>query len=202
MLQVRSSMQVSRDTAGPCRESCSCWESLAGGATCGERIHFVTGLPDAAAAVQLEFPDICSCASPAEAGPCKEGCGCWNSPADNHTCGARIIFLATRREERSWNRTAASKVQQEHATCSCTSEEEDALKPKNVYSKEEGIGGWGGWCTCPDGQRYEVGEKDDACKHGPASLACIGGVPGECQKYWSANRAGMSVACAAADPMP
>jgi hypothetical protein len=67
-------------------------------------------------------------------------------------------------------------------------------KPKNVhrYAKKwlgEG-GGWGGLCTCPDGQEYLVGDKWDSCK----SLACIGGKPGKCMNHegaWS----GYSVSC-------
>merc|ERR550525_589702 len=44
----------------------------------------------------------------------------------------------------------------------------------------EGVaGGWGGKCTCPDGQVYQVGDNHDGC----GSLACVGGTPGECNKH-------------------
>ena len=51
-------------------------------------------------------------------------------------------------------------------------------------------GNWGGTCTCPDGQTYEVGDNNDGC----ASLACIGGTPSKCEKKqwapgkWSSKR--------------
>ena len=43
------------------------------------------------------------------------------------------------------------------------------------------MGSWGGSCTCPDGQIYEVGdvgEQGDGC----GKLACYGGEPGVCSK--------------------
>merc|ERR1712039_771000 len=40
----------------------------------------------------------------------------------------------------------------------------------NVYeTNAAGIGGWGGQCTCPNGEVYQVGDYIDHC----ASLACI-----------------------------
>jgi len=68
---------------------------------------------------------------------------------------------------------------------------------ENVYSRTSGVGAWGGWCTCPDGQRYQVGDKFDACAQGPQSLACIGGTPGECEHRVDAAREGHQVVCAA-----
>lgn len=38
-------------------------------------------------------------------------------------------------------------------------------------------GGWGGSCTCPNGQVYWVGDNWNGCK----SMACVGGVSGKCQ---------------------
>lgn len=41
------------------------------------------------------------------------------------------------------------------------------------------VGGWGGSCTCPDGQIYQVGHKlSSTCK----ILSCEGGVSGTCHK--------------------
>jgi len=45
-----------------------------------------------------------------------------------------------------------------------------------VESNVDGVGGWGGTCTCPDGQEYQVGDNNDSC----SSLACINGVSGAC----------------------
>merc|ERR1719160_279088 len=61
----------------------------------------------------------------------------------------------------------------------------------NNYNKNAGKGGWGGSCTCADGQVYQVGDNGDSC----ATLACEGGIRGKCNKHggeWS----GASVTCA------
>ena len=62
----------------------------------------------------------------------------------------------------------------------------------------EGLGGiWGGSCTCPDGQVYQVGDGGDFC----GSLACEGGKSGKCNKAegaWSAKQA--KVTCATQAP--
>lgn len=64
----------------------------------------------------------------------------------------------------------------------------DALDYKgNVFQTNAGTGGWGGSCTCPDGQVYQVGDNGNAC----GSLACIGGTPGQCKRHhgtWSRNK--------------
>jgi len=58
----------------------------------------------------------------------------------------------------------------------------------NVYqTNAPNTGGWGGYCTCPDGSRYAVGDNEDSC----GSLACVGGKPGSCSKTageWSNNK--------------
>ena len=51
-------------------------------------------------------------------------------------------------------------------------------------------GGWGGDCTCPDGQVYQAGDNNDDGQ----SLACVGGAAGVLHKRagpWS----GVSVVC-------
>jgi len=68
-----------------------------------------------------------------------------------------------------------------------------APAPVNHYRKAPRVGGWGGWCTCPDGQRYNVGDNYDGC----GSLACEGGSAGECAKVVVPARDGMKVTCAA-----
>jgi hypothetical protein len=47
-----------------------------------------------------------------------------------------------------------------------------------VEDNAKGVGGWGGTCTCPDGQSYQVGDNDNACE----SIACINGNAGECNR--------------------
>jgi cell division septation protein DedD len=71
----------------------------------------------------------------------------------------------------------------------------------NVYEAAAGVGGWGGWCTCPDGHRYNVGDLNDGCAKGPASLACVGGTPGACNQVVDPDRQGMRVTCAS-NPRP
>ena len=67
-----------------------------------------------------------------------------------------------------------------------------------VIENAPGVGGWGGSCTCPDGQVYQVGDENNYC----ASLACEGGVSGTCNRSngeWSRRR----VVCAPASaPAP
>jgi len=70
------------------------------------------------------------------------------------------------------------------------------------YRHVDGVGAWGGICTCPGGQSYNVGDKWDGCANGPQSLACEGGVPGECIKQVDAARDGMKVTCEGSAPSP
>lgn len=48
----------------------------------------------------------------------------------------------------------------------------------NIYEKKNRSGAWGGYCYCPDGQRYAVGDNGDSCQ----SLRCFNGVSGKCNK--------------------
>jgi hypothetical protein len=52
----------------------------------------------------------------------------------------------------------------------------------NTYEKGAGVGSWGGSCTCPNGQVYDVGDSGNTCE----SLACEGGIAGEnaIQNFW------------------
>ena len=49
----------------------------------------------------------------------------------------------------------------------------------SVQNEAAGVGAWGGTCTCPDGDSYEVGDNNDDC----ASLACVGGSMGPCKQF-------------------
>jgi hypothetical protein len=49
------------------------------------------------------------------------------------------------------------------------------------------VGGWGGLCTCPNGQKYWVGDNYDHCR----SLACVNGHSGQCYRrngQWSRKK--------------
>merc|ERR1712232_41388 len=54
-----------------------------------------------------------------------------------------------------------------------------------------GVGGWGGSCTCPDGSKYWVGDKNNYCK----SLACNGGKSGKCNRRSDKKWSRKSVTC-------
>jgi len=51
-------------------------------------------------------------------------------------------------------------------------------KPWNVVDWDFGtpVGVWGGWCTCPDGRVYQVGDEGNMC----GSVGCDGGTQGAC----------------------
>jgi hypothetical protein len=72
-------------------------------------------------------------------------------------------------------------------------------RPGNYYRKVNGVGGWGGMCTCPDGKKYQVGDNGDGC----ASLACEGGVSSGCTEGGILNEyQGYKVTCANPTPAP
>ena len=59
----------------------------------------------------------------------------------------------------------------------------------NTYRVGGAHGVWGGSCTCPNGQVYQVADQGSAC----ASLACVGGTPdlAHCNHgggSWSGNK--------------
>ena len=69
-----------------------------------------------------------------------------------------------------------------------------------VQPNTPGVGVWGGTCTCPDGQSYQVGDNSDFC----GTLACIGGVSDHCNEWDDAAWAGRQVICGprASDTLP
>ena len=52
--------------------------------------------------------------------------------------------------------------------------------PNTVINNAPGVGGWGGSCSCPNGDIYYVGDYKNRCK----SLACEGGTSGTCKRSW------------------
>mmetsp|Transcript_58947 Transcript_58947/g.169267 ORF Transcript_58947/g.169267 Transcript_58947/m.169267 type:complete len:893 (+) Transcript_58947:76-2754(+) len=64
----------------------------------------------------------------------------------------------------------------------------------NVYERVDHVGAFGGTCTCPDEQVYQVGDRNDGCK----TVACYGGVSSGCEATVNAWRLGMQVKCAPA----
>ena len=63
-----------------------------------------------------------------------------------------------------------------------------AAEPNLVVENAPHVGRYGGLCTCPDGSAYGAGDNNNDCQ----SLACIGGVAGECHRRgdpsWTTKR--------------
>ena len=81
----------------------------------------------------------------------------------------------------------------ESSDCACS----PLVPQENVIEENApGTGWWGGECTCPDGQVYQVADNDDFC----STLACVGGSYVGCsfrnEGPWSHRR----VMCAPALP--
>jgi len=78
------------------------------------------------------------------------------------------------------------------SSCSDGHYKEDNTVEENAIS----VGGWGGSCTCSDGQVYQVGDNVDQCN----SMACIDGIPGECNEgvgVWSNRKVTCATSCKA-----
>jgi hypothetical protein len=59
-----------------------------------------------------------------------------------------------------------------------------------VETGVDSVGSWGGTCTCPDGEDYQVGDNYDSC----GSLACVGGRAGTCGRN-NPGGSGVRVTC-------
>jgi hypothetical protein len=62
----------------------------------------------------------------------------------------------------------------------------------NELKKDENVGGWGGNCTCPNGETYRVGDNIDMC----GSMACVGGTTGVCERMHRDERLHVKAVCA------
>ena len=63
-----------------------------------------------------------------------------------------------------------------------------------VVDNAPGVGQWGGYCTCPSGVTYGVGDENNKC----GSLACTGGTESECIKSVNSAYSKRRVTCGAA----
>ena len=71
----------------------------------------------------------------------------------------------------------------------------DIWETNNLETVTDGtVGSWGGTCTCPDGKMYGVGDNTDYC----ATLACVGGTSGACNRHSSSAWSNKKVTCARA----
>jgi hypothetical protein len=76
----------------------------------------------------------------------------WNVKAVGPSCGSRILWL---QNSYAFNEVAAKlRVALEHPV-ECGSCAID-LKGNRYEKNEVSAGAWGGMCTCPNGQQYEV----------------------------------------------
>ena len=83
------------------------------------------------------------------------------------------------------NKVKDAKWARNQVICGHEDTGEEKHKNKVLYNVP-GVTGWGGQCTCPDGQKYWVGDNKNYC----ATIACIGGISGECHKKNLAKWAG------------
>jgi len=216
LLQARSSKSRANRSSSQgvhslsCTDSCDCWNRAVGdnGATCGDRINWLSErLPGAAevaarmaaARVLQEFPDDCKCPRLQNEYSHREGVGGWGGWCQ---CPNGERYNVGDRGDSCGSLACVGGVAEAcEEEVDATREGMQAICANHYEHVDEGVGSWGGVCTCPDGQTYNVGDKNDGCAQGSLSLACYGGVPGTCEQSEDESRAGMQVTCAAA-PSP
>ena len=91
--------------------------------------------------------------------------------SDYHTCPTTTTTTTTIPSDSRLPGDVKGAVEEEWATLLKLSEELGIRRTANRYEHMDNVGGWGGECTCPDGQKYNVGDSNNNC----ASLACFGG---------------------------
>ena len=84
-------------------------------------------------------------------------------------------------------------IQAPHLPDASVTAQDDQSSPNVVQHPAAHTGGWGGSCTCPNGETYWVGDLQDTCKN----LACFGGVAGECNSRVEDKWAYRAAFCAA-----
>jgi hypothetical protein len=106
----------------------------------------------------------------------------------------RQLLKVEKRQLNELHRSLHRELQSDQCTGSALNLLKDDILP--LSSGEFATGNWGGTCTCPNGQTYEVGDNNDNC----GSLACEGGVSGTCHRKpgpWSRRR--VQCACVSGD---
>jgi len=97
----------------------------------------------------------------------------------------KALLKVERRQLNELHRSLHKELQSDQCTGSALNLVKDDILPTS--SGEWATGNFGGTCTCPNGQTYDVGDNNDAC----GSLACEGGVSGTCNREagpWSRRR--------------
>ena len=106
----------------------------------------------------------------------------------------RQLLKVEKRQLDELHRSLHRELQSDQCTGSALNLVKDDILP--LSSGEFATGNWGGTCTCPNGQTYDVGDNNDGC----GSLACEGGVAGTCHRKpgpWSRRR--VQCACVSDD---
>ena len=138
------------------------------------------------------------------AGAVTMDCGAWD--VSNVTSLSATFYKASRFVGSDLNKWKTGAVSNMYATFSGASAMNSVLTKWDIRqvlpnagtptqpSKDQviknapGVGGWGGYCTCPSGGRYGVGDENNGC----GSIACDGGTSGECFKFvnisWTLTR--------------
>ena len=88
----------------------------------------------------------------------------------------KALLKVERRQLNELHRSLHKELQSDQCTGSALNLVKDDILPTS--SGEWATGNFGGTCTCPNGQTYDVGDNNDAC----GSLACEGGVSGTCNR--------------------
>lgn len=95
----------------------------------------------------------------------------------HYSCNDPVCNLRLKCTDRTWS----LELRQQMENCACPIDKTTLDRyegqlvvkapavPINMYAHHvPGVGHWGGECTCPDGQTYQVGDNSDSC----GSLAC------------------------------
>lgn len=104
-------------------------------------------------------------------------------------------------ENQVWVYCADIKIEGSGSSNPAPTPAPDSSSGNKIIENAPGVGGWGGSCTCPDGQVYQVGDNGDAC----GSLACVGGTPGTCNQNegaWSNRQVNCAKASQSTSPSP
>ena len=105
------------------------------------------------------------------------------SPGENHSNAVVMVFCRQPIPgEKTYGRKRPErpKLLQGNGGLLCEPPQSAPPPPpvNKVIDNAPNTGSWGGRCTCPNGEAYQVGDNDDACH----SLACVNGRPGACFK--------------------
>jgi hypothetical protein len=112
--------------------------------------------------------------------------------AENHVCGNLACVngkVGVCEEHKDHSREGVRVI------CGMKIDQDKKIKYPNLVNelkKDENVGGMGGCCTCPNGEKYLVGVD----KNNSGSMACVGGTFGECEIMSRDERLHFKAVCA------